>query len=243
MAADNQLLIEYSRTHSEALLDEICRQYLPLVGAIARRFSGRGVDYDDLYQVAALALVKAVQRFDADKGVQFSTYVTPTIVGEVKNYFRDKSRTITLPRRSGALLKQIEAAREKLTHTLMRSPTVDELAAETGETAFVILETLEMRGAMTPISLDTSSTPADENLTIQAVLGQDEAGYETVETQDAVRQIMASLPENERQLLKMRYFDGLSQRDVALRLGISQMTVSRLEKKALMRARELILGE
>ena len=243
MAADNQLLAEYGRMHSDALLDEICRQYLPLAGAIARRFSGRGVDYDDLYQVASLALVKAVQRFDADKGVQFSTYVTPTIVGEVKNYFRDKSRTITLPRRSGALLRQIESAREKLTHALMRSPTIDELAAATGEAADVILEMLEMKNAMTPVSLDASPVSEDEDLTLQSALGQNDAGYEPIETQDAIHQIMRTLPESEKQLLKMRYFDGLSQREAAERLGVSQMTVSRMEKKALLKARELIEGE
>ena len=243
MAADNQLLAEYGRMHSDALLDEICRQYLPLAGAIARRFSGRGVDYDDLYQVASLALVKAVQRFDADKGVQFSTYVTPTIVREVKNYFRDKSRTITLPRRSGALLRQIESAREKLTHALMRSPTIDELAAATGEAADVILEMLEMKNAMTPVSLDASPVSEDEDLTLQSALGQNDAGYETIETQDAIHQIMRTLPESEKQLLKMRYFDGLSQREAAERLGVSQMTVSRMEKKALLKARELIEGE
>ena len=243
MAVDNQLLAEYGRTRSEALLDEICRQYLPLAAAIARRFSGRGVDYDDLYQVASLALVKAVQRFDAGKGVQFSTYVTPTIVGEVKNYFRDKSRTITLPRRSGTLLKQIEAAREKLTHTLMRSPTIDELAAEIGEAADVILEMLEMKNAMTPVSLDASPVSEDEDLTLQSVLGQNDAGYETIETQDTVRQVLRSLSESERQLLKMRFFDGLSQREAAERLGVSQMTVSRMDRKALLRARELIEGE
>ena len=243
MAADNQLLVEYGRTHSDALLDEICRQYLPLAGAIARQFSGRGVDYDDLYQVASLALVKAIQRFDAEKGVQFSTYVTPTIVGEVKNYFRDKSRTIALPRRSGALLRQIETAREKLTHALMRSPTIDELAAETGESADVILEMLEMKNAAMPVSLDAPSTSEDEDLTLQTMLGQNDAGYETVVTQDAIRQIMRSLPENERQLLKMRYFDGSSQREAAERLNVSQMTVSRMEKKALLHARKLMEGE
>lgn len=240
MAADNSLLLEYCRAPSQALLEDVCRQYLPLAGAIARRFSGRGVDYDDLYQVASLALVKAIKRFDPDKGVQFSTYVTPTIVGEVKNYFRDKSRTITLPRRSGALMKQIETAREKLTHELMRSPTIDELAAETGETADVILETLEMQSLMTPVSLDASPDTQEDDLSLHAVLGQEDSGYESVETQDAIGHIMRTLSENERQVIALRYFKGLSQREVAERLGVSQMTISRMEKKALERARQLI---
>lgn len=240
MAADNSLLLAYCQTRSQTLLDDVCRQYLPLAGAIARRFSGRGVDYDDLYQVASLALVKAIKRFDPDKGVQFSTYVTPTIVGEVKNYFRDKSRTITLPRRSGALMKLIETARERLTHELMRSPTIDELAAETGETADVILETIEMQALMTPVSLDASPDEQEDELSLHAVLGQEDAGYENIETQDAIGHIMRVLPENERQVIVMRYFEGLSQREVAERLGVSQMTISRMEKKALERARQLL---
>ena len=125
----------------------------------------------------------------------------------------------------------------------MRSPTIDELAAATGEAADVILEMLEMKNAMTPVSLDASPVSEDEDLTLQSALGQNDAGYETIETQDAIHQIMRTLPESEKQLLKMRYFDGLSQREAAERLGVSQMTVSRMEKKALLKARELIEGE
>ena len=241
MAADrDDLLLEYCRTRSDSLLDELCRQYLPLAKAIARRFSGRGVEYDDLFQVASMALLKALNRFDPDKGVQFSTYVTPTIVGEVKNYFRDKSRLISLPRRSGALLRRIDTAREKLTASLQRSPTVEELANETGETMETILEMLEMQELMTPVSLDTAPSSEDDDLSLHAILGAEEAGYQEIEQRDMLKRAMSALSENEQMIILKRFYENRSQREISQQLGVSQMTISRMEKKALEHIRKLI---
>ncbi len=236
----DRLLQEYVRTHDEALLDEICRAYLPLAGAVARRFSGRGVEYDDLFQVASLALVKAVKRFDPDRGVQFSTYVTPTIVGEVKNYFRDKSRLVSIPRRSGALIHDMEAARERLTHALTRSPTPQELAGEMGESVETVLELLEIQGASRPVSLDAPPSDGDEDLSLHAVLGVEENGYQAVETRDLFERVMAALSEEEKRILQRRFFEGQSQREVADALHVSQMTISRMERKLLDKARKIL---
>ena len=242
MTAENELLLkQYCMDRSDsALRDRVFEAFLPLVGMVARKFSGRGVDYDDLYQVGSLALFKALERFDLDKGVKFVTFATPTVVGEIKNYFRDRSRLISMPRRSGALIKKIEKAKEELMHELHRAPTAQELADAVGESIDSILETLEMQGALSPISLDMSTTDEDEDFNLYSVLGFEERGYQDIEIKDMIQRALRQMTEMERRVIMERFFNHRSQREVAEILNVSQMTVSRNERKAIERFKELI---
>lgn len=231
------LLIEYQKTKSPALLDTLTRRHLYIADIVARRFSRRGVEYDDLYQVASLALIKAIGRFDPDKGVKFVTYATPTMMGEVKNYFRDKSRIIQLPRRATTLNRRLEEAREALEQTLERPPTPTELAEACDLPLETVLETLEIRSAMTVASLEAAPSDAEDASPLSAFLGENDEGYADFERRDQIERAMAVLPENERRVVAERFFAGKSQREVAEGMAVSQMTVSRLERRALERIR------
>jgi len=227
------LLLRYAQTRDTYLRDRIVEKNLKVAAMVARRFSGKGVDYDDLYQVASLALFKAIDRFDPEKGVKFITYVTPTMVGEVKNYFRDRSRTIRLPRNSGEMLRALDRATEELTHELLRQPTAYELAEHMGIEVEDVLLALEMRGASRPASLDFTPENEDEDAPISAFLGVEERGYSDFDNLETIRSAMAQLDERQREVIRLRFFENLSQREVAARLDISQMSVSRVERKAL----------
>ncbi len=234
------LLREYEKTRNPVLRDQIVEAYLYIAAIIARRFSGRGVDYDDLYQVASLALFKALERYDPDRGVKFVSFVTPTMVGEVKNYFRDRSRLIRLPRRGGELLKDLEAAREELGFALRRQPTADELADRLGVGVEDVLEALEMRGAAAPVSLDTLPSEDDESAPLSAYLGVEEGGYGEFERSDELERAMEQLDQRQKEIIRLRFFENRGQREVAEKIGISQMTVSRAERKALEILRQLL---
>lgn len=232
------LLEQYALSHALELRDKIVEAYLYIAEIVARKFSGRGVDYDDLYQVAALALVKGVERYDADKGVKFASFITPTMVGEVKNYFRDRSRTIRLPRRSAELAREMREARGKLEQKLGRSPRVDELAEFLNVSEDAVLEALEMGNAMTPASLDAQVADEDSETSLSSFLGFNDPGYSDFERNDMLDRAMSALDARQRAVILGRFFEGLSQRDLADRLDISQMTVSRIERQALERLRE-----
>ena len=234
------LLREYEKTRNPALRDRIVEAYLYIAAIIARRFSGRGVDYDDLYQVASLALFKALERYDPDRGVKFVSFVTPTMVGEVKNYFRDRSRLIRLPRRGGELLKNLETAQEELSFALGRQPTADELADRLGVGVEDILEALEMRGAVAPVSLDSLPSEDDESAPLSAYLGVEEGGYGEFERSDELERAMEQLDQRQKEIIRLRFFENRGQREVAEKIGISQMTVSRAERKALEILRQLL---
>lgn len=236
------LVEEYVRTRAPALRDEIVEGFLYIAEIIARRFSGRGVEYDDLYQVAALALVKGLDRFDASKGVKFASFITPTMVGEVKNYFRDRSRAIRLPRRGALLAKEIRDQKALMEQQLGRSPRVDELAQAMNLTEDAVLEGLELNGALSPASLDAPAEGDDEGA-LGRILGFEDPGYADFEQGDMLNRAMVALDDRQRDIIRGRFFEGLSQRDLARRMGISQMTVSRAERQALSILRERMTGQ
>lgn len=227
------LLNEFAATGDPVLRDRIVEMHLNIAAMVAARFSGRGVDYDDLYQVASLALFKAVGRYDPGRGVKFSSFVTPTMIGEVKNYFRDKSRVIRLPRNSGELIKAIEKAVAELSQELFRQPTPEELADHMGVPVETVLEGLDLRGATRPASLDASSESDESETPLSAYLGFEEKGYTDFERNDLLGRAMGNLTDQQKDIIRYRFYDGLSQRDIAGRLGISQMSVSRAERRAL----------
>ncbi|MDO4741632.1 MAG: sigma-70 family RNA polymerase sigma factor, partial [Eubacteriales bacterium] len=187
------LLAQYALSRAPDLRDAIVEAYLYIAEIVARKFSGRGVDYDDLYQVAALALVKGIERFDAEKGIKFASFITPTMVGEVKNYFRDRSRTIRLPRRSAQMARELREAKAKLEQELGRSPKVSELAEAMGVTEADVLEAMELGNAMTPASLDAQVAEEDSETPLSNFLGFNDTGYSDFERNDMLERAMSSL--------------------------------------------------
>lgn len=226
--AQDALVARYIHSRDPDLRDEVVRAYLPAARSVARKFAGRGVDEDDLFQVASLAIVKALDRFDPEKGVKFVSYVIPSMVGEVRNYFRDSARLIRLPRRGVQLAAQVNRARGELEQALGRSPRADEIADRLNVRLEDVLEALEIYNHRT-ISLDSE----DEETPIENFVGAEDAALEAFETSEQLAGAMSALSERERSVIRMRFFENLSQRQIAEKLNLSQMTVSRVERQAL----------
>lgn len=226
--AQDALVARYIHSRDPDLRDEVVRAYLPAARSVARKFAGRGVEEDDLFQVASLAMVKALERFDPEKGVKFVSYVIPSMVGEVRNYFRDSARLIRLPRRGVQLAAQVNRARGELEQALGRSPRADEIADRLNVRLEDVLEALEIYNHRT-ISLDSE----DEETPIENFVGAEDAALEAFETSEQLAGAMSALSERERSVIRMRFFENLSQRQIAEKLNLSQMTVSRVERQAL----------
>jgi len=222
----------------QAVRDELVRLHLPLVEHLARRFAGRGEPLDDLVQVGTIGLIKSVDRFDVERGVEFSTYATPTIVGEIKRHFRDKGWAIRVPRRLQELRLGLGAATEELAHSLGRAPTVAELSARLGVSEEEVLEGLESANAYSTVSLDAGSETDDGPGAMLDTIGIDDDALEGVEYRESLRPLLARLPARERQILLLRFFRNMTQSQIAAATGISQMHVSRLLSHALAVLRE-----
>jgi len=235
----DRLLAEYSSNKDTALRNELVERHLYLAEIIAKKFVNRGIEYDDLFQVASLALIKAIERFDASKGYKFSSFATPTIVGEIKNYFRDKSRTIRLPRRESEMMKQIASARETLAGELNRIPSADEIAEYLDIPVEQVLEVLEVSHSTVIASLDYMEENSGHG-SLLSYIGSDEENYEMVENVDFLRQAMEQCNDLERQIIEERFFREKSQREVADMIGVSQMYISRMEKKIINKFRHIL---
>lgn len=219
---------EYSRTQDVVLRDQLVGAHLGLAEYLARRFANRGEPLDDLFQVASLGLLKAVNRFDPDRGVEFSTYATHTIVGELKRHFRDKGWAVRAPRRMQELYLRLGKVVGTLGHELGRSPTIAELATEVEVSEEEVLEALEAGQAYRFASLDAPSGGDGEGETLVTRLGAEDAGFGDAERRAVLSPLLAQLPERQQLIVRLRFFDGLTQSEIADRLGISQMHVSRL---------------
>ena len=230
--ADIDLLEAYRVRGDRDARDRLVQELMPLVGSLARRYAGRGEPLDDLVQVGAIGLIKAIDRFDVERGVEFSTYAVPTIVGEIKRHFRDRSWSVHVPRRLKDLSLQVSRLVGELSTDLGRTPTVAEIAVAGGIEEEDVIEALETARAHTTTSL---STPMDANgeLTLIDLLGEEEPGYETLERGSVVRTGLEGLGERERRIIVLRFLNGHTQAEIASELGISQMHVSRLLRRAL----------
>lgn len=228
----DDLFREYRKNESAEIRNEIVERNLNLAEYLARKYQGRGVEREDLVQVAAYGLVLAVSRFDPDKGVQFATFATPTIIGEIKKHFRDSMWSLKVPRRLKETSMRILEAKEKMLDTLGRVPTVGELAAILEVSAEEILEALESGQAYMAYSLDNDAEEYDDSSASQyeKYLGNDEEGYERFENAGVLEKVMLELSPREREIVQKRFLQEKKQGDVAAELGISQMTVSRIEK-------------
>jgi RNA polymerase sigma-B factor len=219
---------DLAATGDRRLRDELVEAHIGLAEYLARRFANRGEPLDDLVQVALIGLVKAVNRFDPNRGVEFSTYATHTIAGELKRHFRDKGWAVRAPRRMQELYLRLTQVVSSLGQQLGRSPTIGELAAETQVSEEEVLEALEAGQAYRFASLDVPKGGSDDGDTLGEGLGEDDPGIANAESRVVLSPLMAKLPARQRQIIRLRFFEGLTQSEIASRLGISQMHVSRL---------------
>ena len=225
------------------LREQLVEAHLPLVEYLARRFRNRGEPLDDLIQVATIGLIKSVDRFDLERGVEFSTYATPTIVGEIKRHFRDKGWAIRVPRRLQELKFSLTKATSELSQKNGRSPTVAELATHLGMTEEEILEGLESANAYSAVSLDAPDGGDDDSPAVADSLGMMDDALEGVEYRESLKPLLEQLPPREKKILMLRFFGNMTQSQIAGELGISQMHVSRLLARTLAQLRQGLLVE
>ncbi len=222
-----------SQAARDGARDDLVHLHLPLVEHCARRFRNRGEPYEDLVQVGTIGLIKSVDRFDTLRGVEFSTYATPTIIGEIKRYFRDKGWAIRVPRRLQELRMQIGAATAELTQSLGRSPTLRELAESIECTVEEIVEGIESSNAYSTLSLDASDDSDDSTASMLDAIGINDAGLEHVEIRESIKPLLDRLDPREKKILLLRFFKNMTQSQIAEEIGVSQMHVSRLLTRTL----------
>ncbi|HVF75732.1 MAG TPA: SigB/SigF/SigG family RNA polymerase sigma factor [Acidimicrobiales bacterium] len=227
----------FAESRDPALRDQLIEAHLGLAEYLARRFSNRGEPLDDLVQVASVGLLKAVDRFDPERGVEFSTYATHTIVGELKRHFRDKGWAVRAPRRMQELYLRLGKIIGTLSQELGRSPTIPELAAEAQVSEEEVLEALEAGQAYRFASLDAPSPGDDDGETLGSHMGADDPLMLDAEHRAALSPLIGQLPPREQKILHLRFFEGMTQSEIASRLGISQMHVSRLLARSLAQLR------
>ncbi|MFI6561783.1 RNA polymerase sigma factor SigF [Streptomyces sp. NPDC050534] len=241
MFVELRMLKDGSAEYAE-LRNKLVRMHLPLVEHLARRFRNRGEPLDDLTQVATIGLIKSVDRFDPERGVEFSTYATPTVVGEIKRHFRDKGWAVRVPRRLQELRLALTTATAELSQQHGRSPTVHELAEKLAISEEEVLEGLESANAYSTLSLDVPDTD-DESPAVADTLGAEDEALEGVEYRESLKPLLEDLPPREKRILLLRFFGNMTQSQIAQEVGISQMHVSRLLARTLAQLREKLLVE
>ncbi|MGI6634282.1 MAG: sigma-70 family RNA polymerase sigma factor [Christensenellales bacterium] len=236
----HQTAMEYALDKSQETLDKAITAALPLSYAIAARFSGRGIETEDLRQVAAMALVSALNNFDPERGLRFTTYVTPTITGTVRNHIRDRAQILRTPRGLREQGMQLDRAYDALSQDLHREPTVMELADKLGWDSDRVLSVQSMRDKAQVASLDA---PDDAGLMLQDKIKDGSDAYDAFESREDLRRALHTLSATERRVLVLRFQGQLSQQETAKRLGMTQMQVSRMERRVLKTMRQKMLAD
>lgn len=231
---------EYARTGSLELRDELVIHYLYIAEILTKKYINRGLEYDDLYQVASLALIYAVERFDVEKGYEFSSFATPTIIGEIKKYFRDKGWMIRVPRRLQELAKKVNDAKEVLQQELNRPVKVPDIAKYLNVKESEVFEAMEASMVYTPKSLDVAYSGDDneQEIFLSSLIGEEDKDFKELEDRDFIERCLEKLDKVEAKIISSRFLEGKTQVQVAEELGVSQMTVSRMEKKLISKFRE-----
>jgi RNA polymerase sigma-B factor len=227
---------EYLRTRDPALARELVDAHSGLAHRLAARFANRGEAPDDLTQVALLGLVKAIDGFDPERGLRFSTYATPTILGELKRHFRDRGWAVRLPRRVHDLYLNVQHAIDDLSQELWRSPTLEEIAERVDGSVDDVIEAIEAGGLRRSASIDARLGPDDER-SLSSSLGQDDPELAGIEHTLTLAAVVRRLPEVEQEIVRLRFVEGLTQMEIAQRVGRSQMQISRLLARSLERLR------
>jgi RNA polymerase sigma-B factor len=243
--SDKALLRRYHEEGDLAAREQLIEQYMSLVRSLARRYSYRGEQLEDLVQIGAIGLIKAIDRFDVNRGVELTTYATPNIIGEIKRHFRDRGWSVRVPRGLQELNIQLSRLIEELTVQYGRSPTIAELAKGAGVTDEEVLEALESGRAYSSLSLSAGSGGYDDEGELDPLesLGTEEHQYEVSEDRAVLAPGFRVLDDRERRILHLRFFEGLTQSQIAQQVGISQMHVSRLIRRSLEKIREEIAAE
>ena len=230
---DQELFEDYKQNPTIEKRNALVEKNLYMVDILIRKYLSKGVEYDYLYQIGALALVAAVERFDPAKGFEFSSFATPTILGEIKKYFRDKQWSLKVPRRLKEIAAKVQDAKDKLNSELHRTPTVAEIAEFTGYTEEQIIEAIESSHAYGTYSLDKTFDEAGEdgeNAFLEKYTGFNEHGYDQIETAEIINKVVNTFNDQYKFIFRERFINNKSQSEIAKSLGISQMTVSRAEK-------------
>lgn len=237
----HELFRLYKEKGDEEARDQLIVSHLNLVRFLASKFKNRGEPLDDLVQVGTIGLIKAIDRFDPERGLEFATYATPTILGEIKRHFRDKGWSIRVPRRLQELSAKVNQATDELTVELQRSPSVEEIAAKLGVGAEEILEAMESSGAYTSVSLEAGgSSEDDEAPALIDRLGSVDEDLDASDDRMVIDDAIRDFSPREQEIVRMRFIDGLTQVEIAKRLGVSQVQVSRLLRRTLRKIQDKI---
>lgn len=237
----HELFRLYKEKGDEEARDQLIVSHLNLVRFLASKFKNRGEPLDDLVQVGTIGLIKAIDRFDPERGLEFTTYATPTILGEIKRHFRDKGWSIRVPRRLQELSAKVNQATDELTIELQRSPSVEEIAAKLGVGAEEILEAMESSGAYTSVSLEAGgSSEDDEAPALIDRLGSVDEDLDASDDRMVIDDAISDFSPREQEIVRMRFIDGLTQVEIAKRLGVSQVQVSRLLRRTLRKIQDKI---
>jgi len=242
-AEDRDLFLRLKAGDANAR-DKLAERFLPLARQLARRYQRADEPLDDLVQVASLGLIKAIDRFDADREVAFSSYAVPTILGEIKRHFRDKTWSVRVPRDLQELALKVDKAVAELSKDLRRQPTVEEIAQKVDANEEQVLEALEAAGAYRATSFDAPRGSADEDGgdTLADAMGSTEEGFGLAEQRATLERLMAAVTPREREVLRLRFVEDLTQAEIGARIGVSQMQVSRLIRQSLARLRTAALA-
>lgn len=232
-AIEKELFKEYALTKNIEIRNELISRHLYIAEILSKKFLNKGIDYEDIFQVASLGLIYAIERFDITKGFEFSSFATPTIIGEIKKYFRDKGWSIRVPRRIQELSKKINVSKNHLQQTLQRTPTISDIAEYLGNTEEEIIEAMEASQVYTPRSLDLTydNNGEDKDVQLLDIIGEIDKSFDRIENKDFLNKAIEKLNEVEKKVLKDRFFNNKTQMEVADELKVSQMTISRMEKR------------
>jgi RNA polymerase sigma-B factor len=236
--ADRRLLERYHATGDTAAREALVERFLPLARQLARRYQRGSEPLEDLVQVASLGLLKAIDRFDPARDTAFSSFAVPTILGELKRHFRDRGWSVRVPRDLQELSVRVDRVTDNLARARGRAPTPDEIGAEIGVTVEQVLEAREAAGAYRAVSLDRPHEEDEESERVAEHLGVEDPGFGVAEDAATVERLMRVLSDREREVLHLRFSEDLTQSEIGLRVGVSQMHVSRLIRQALTRLRE-----
>jgi len=232
--SNKELFELYNINKDQEIRNELINRYMYLCDILAKKYINRGIEYEDLYQVASLALVFAVERFKMEKGFEFSSFATPTIIGEIKKHFRDKGWSIRVPRRIQELSKKVYKAKENLTSELNRAPLIKEIADYLESNEEEILEAMEASNVYDLKSLDVSiDEDATSDILLQDVIGKSDLNFDNIEYNELIENALNNMSINEQEIFKLRFIKNKTQNEIAKIMQVSQMTISRIEKKIL----------
>ena len=236
---DRRLLVAYHRGGDPTAREALVERFLPLARQLARRYQRAGEPLDDLVQVASLGLLKAIDRFDPARETAFSSFAVPTILGELKRHFRDKGWSVRVPRDLQELAVRVDRVGEEIAREVGRAPTPAEIAERIGSTTEAVLEAREAAGAYRAVSLDRPRDEEDDEAGIADAVGAEDPGFRLAEDSATVERLMRVLTDREREVLRLRFEEDLTQSEIGVRVGVSQMHVSRLIRQSVARLREV----